>query len=124
MTAGKADAALEAAVRFARRYVTGRELPKSAIDLIDEAADIEVAYDCRYAGQSHEITVPTLDGKVALKVPAGTQSHKIFRLRGKGMPALQRPGQQGDRRVEEPMAARRRATSMPPSGELSRYWVS
>lgn len=32
------DAALEAAVRFARRYVAGRELPKSAIDLIDESA--------------------------------------------------------------------------------------
>jgi ATP-dependent Clp protease ATP-binding subunit ClpC len=32
------DSALEAAVRFARRYVTGRELPKSAIDLIDESA--------------------------------------------------------------------------------------
>ena len=32
------DAALDAAVRFARRYVAGRELPKSAIDLIDESA--------------------------------------------------------------------------------------
>jgi len=32
------DAAVEAAVRFARRYLTGRELPKSAIDLIDESA--------------------------------------------------------------------------------------
>ncbi|MGB8330374.1 MAG: Clp protease N-terminal domain-containing protein, partial [Polyangiales bacterium] len=32
------DAALEAAVRFARRYVTGQQLPKSAIDLIDESA--------------------------------------------------------------------------------------
>jgi ATP-dependent Clp protease ATP-binding subunit ClpC len=32
------DAAVEAAVRFARRYVAGRELPKSAIDLIDESA--------------------------------------------------------------------------------------
>ena len=30
--------ALESAVRFARRYVAGRELPKSAIDLIDESA--------------------------------------------------------------------------------------
>ena len=30
--------AIEAAVRFARRYVAGRELPKSAIDLIDESA--------------------------------------------------------------------------------------
>ncbi|MBT8468510.1 MAG: AAA family ATPase [Deltaproteobacteria bacterium] len=32
------ELALEAAVRFARRYVAGRELPKSAIDLIDESA--------------------------------------------------------------------------------------
>ena len=32
------DAALEVAVRFARRYVMGQELPKSAIDLIDESA--------------------------------------------------------------------------------------
>ncbi len=36
--------------------------------------------------------VPTLDGRVALKIPAGTQSHKIFRLRGKGMPRLNRNG--------------------------------
>jgi len=35
---GITDGALEAAIRFARRYVTGRELPKSAIDLIDESA--------------------------------------------------------------------------------------
>jgi molecular chaperone DnaJ len=39
-----------------------------------------------------KLTVPTLDGKVALKVPAGTQSHKIFRLRGKGLPHLNRAG--------------------------------
>jgi len=32
------EAAVEAAVRFARRYLAGRELPKSAIDLIDESA--------------------------------------------------------------------------------------
>ena len=32
------EPALESAVKFARRYVAGRELPKSAIDLIDESA--------------------------------------------------------------------------------------
>ena len=32
------EPAIEAAVRFARRYVAGSELPKSAIDLIDESA--------------------------------------------------------------------------------------
>ena len=34
------------------------------------------------------IDVPTLDGKVSLKIPAGTQSGKIFRLRGKGITNL------------------------------------
>jgi len=33
-----------------------------------------------------EIEVPTLNGKVKMRVPAGTQSGKFFRLRGKGMP--------------------------------------
>lgn len=35
-----------------------------------------------------EITVPTLNGNVRMKIPAGTQSGKIFRLREKGMPDL------------------------------------
>ena len=32
------------------------------------------------------ITVPTLDGKVTLKVPAGTQSGRVLRVRGRGVP--------------------------------------
>lgn len=32
-----------------------------------------------------EIEVPTLEGKVKLKIPAGTQTGKLFRLRGKGV---------------------------------------
>ena len=39
--------------------------------------------------------VPTLEGKASLKVPAGTQSGTVFRLRGKGMPVLNR-GTKGD----------------------------
>ncbi|MBK8621483.1 MAG: molecular chaperone DnaJ [Saprospiraceae bacterium] len=35
------------------------------------------------------VEVPTLTGKVKVKIPAGTQSGKIFRLKGKGLPALQ-----------------------------------
>ncbi|HWV25504.1 MAG TPA: J domain-containing protein [Thermomicrobiales bacterium] len=33
-----------------------------------------------------ETVVPTMTGRVALTIPAGTQNDKIFRLRGKGMP--------------------------------------
>ena len=39
-----------------------------------------------------KVEVPTLDGKVALKIPAGTQSHKIFRMRGKGVPHVNHAG--------------------------------
>ncbi len=35
-----------------------------------------------------EVNVPTLEGKAALKIPAGTQSGTVFKLRGKGMPLL------------------------------------
>lgn len=35
------------------------------------------------------VEVPTISGTVKIKVPPGTQSGKIFRLRGKGLPALQ-----------------------------------
>lgn len=35
------------------------------------------------------VEVPTLSGKVKIKVPEGTQGGKIFRLKGKGLPALQ-----------------------------------
>jgi molecular chaperone DnaJ len=33
------------------------------------------------------MTVPTLDGKVTLKVPAGTQSGRVLRVRGRGVPS-------------------------------------
>lgn len=45
-----------------------------------------------------EIEVPTLDGKVSMKIPEGTQSGRIFRLRGKGVPQLQGYGR-GDQLV-------------------------
>jgi molecular chaperone DnaJ len=35
-----------------------------------------------------QIEVPTIDGKVKIKIPVGTQSGKIFRLKGKGFPAV------------------------------------
>lgn len=42
-----------------------------------------------------ELEVPTLDGKVLLKVPAETQTEKLFRLRGKGVAPV-RGGSTGD----------------------------
>ena len=42
-----------------------------------------------------ELEVPTLDGKVKLKIPVETQTGKMFRLRGKGVTPV-RGGPQGD----------------------------
>ncbi len=46
-----------------------------------------------------EIEVPTLFGKVEMKIPAGTQSGKVFRLRSQGIPSLRGYGK-GDELVE------------------------
>jgi len=42
-----------------------------------------------------EVTLPTFEGPVSLRIPPGTQSGKKMRLRGKGLPDL-RGGERGD----------------------------
>ena len=46
-----------------------------------------------------EIDVPTLEGKVRMKIPSGTQSGRIFRLKGKGIARLHEYGR-GDELVK------------------------
>ncbi|MDD5341545.1 MAG: molecular chaperone DnaJ [Patescibacteria group bacterium] len=46
-----------------------------------------------------EIEIKTIDGKVSLKIPAGTPSGKVFVLRGKGVPHFQHHGS-GDHLVQ------------------------
>ncbi|MCA1824092.1 MAG: molecular chaperone DnaJ, partial [Frankia sp.] len=43
-----------------------------------------------------DITVPTLDGSVTLKVPAGTSTGRTFRVKGRGVPKKGRPTERGD----------------------------
>ncbi len=45
-----------------------------------------------------EIEVPTVDGSEKLNIPAGTQPGKIFTLRARGVPHLQRSGR-GDQKI-------------------------
>jgi molecular chaperone DnaJ len=54
---------------------------------------IEVPVTFSEAALGANIKVPTLDGPVTMKIPAGTQSGKTFRLKGKGAP---RKGGTGD----------------------------
>ena len=43
-----------------------------------------------------EAEVETMNGKVKLTIPAGTQPEQVFRLAGRGMPYLKDPKQKGD----------------------------
>jgi molecular chaperone DnaJ len=49
---------------------------------------VEVPVLFTQAALGAEIDVPTLEGRVKLKIPDGTQSGKTFRLRGKGVPSV------------------------------------
>jgi molecular chaperone DnaJ len=62
-----------------------------------DGADIscEVPISFATATLGGEVELPTLDGNVSLKVPAGTQSGKVFRLRSKGVTTVRDP-RQGD----------------------------
>ncbi|WP_288329913.1 molecular chaperone DnaJ [uncultured Haemophilus sp.] len=55
----------------------------------------EVPISFSMAALGGEIEVPTLDGKVKLKIPAETQTGKLFRMRGKGVSST-RNGYAGD----------------------------
>ncbi len=57
-----------------------------------------------------EVEVPTLDGKVKLNIPEGTQSGTTFRLKGKGVPFL-RNGGRGDQFVTVNVSVPRGMTS-------------
>jgi molecular chaperone DnaJ len=50
------------------------------------------------AALGDEIEVPTLEGKVTMRVPEGTQTGKVLRLRGKGLPSV-RTSTRGDELV-------------------------
>jgi curved DNA-binding protein len=55
-----------------------------------------VLVDVTTAVLGGKVTVPTLESSVNLKIPAGTQGGRTFRLRGKGMPDLKDKEKTGD----------------------------
>lgn len=59
----------------------------------------EVPITFTQAALGDEIEVPTLDGKVKLKIPEGTQTGTNFRIKGKGVPRLRYSGR-GDQHVK------------------------
>ncbi len=51
---------------------------------------LDIDINMAQAALGDEITIPTLDGDVKLRIPPGTQPGRVFRLKEKGVPILQR----------------------------------
>lgn len=62
---------------------THKDLVRDGLNVIFE---LHVSFTDAVFGT--QVEVPTIDGRAKIKIPAGTQSGKIFRLKGKGFPAV------------------------------------
>jgi len=58
--------------------------PQLQRDGLNVAYDLHISFPDAVFGI--QVEVPTIDGRAKIKIPAGTQSGKIFRLKGKGFP--------------------------------------
>lgn len=58
--------------------------PQLHRDGLNVAFDLHISIPDAVFGT--QVEVPTIDGRAKIKIPAGTQSGKIFRLKGKGFP--------------------------------------
>jgi molecular chaperone DnaJ len=60
-----------------------KELQREGLNVV---YDLHISFTDAVFGL--QLEVPTIDGRAKIKIPAGTQSGKIFRLKGKGFPAI------------------------------------
>jgi molecular chaperone DnaJ len=96
-------------------YVVIEVQPKPGFERRGDDLTTEVRVGMADAALGAEVSVPTLEGPVAMKIPAGTQPGAVLRLRGRGMPALRGRGV-GDQlvtvRVEIPVRLSPRQRSL------------
>lgn len=76
-------------------YIVVEVAPHALLTREGKDLTLEVPITVGEAVLGGSVTVPTPDGEVSLKIPAGTQSGKRLRLRGKGVPDLH-GGARGD----------------------------
>ncbi len=73
-------------------YVVINILPHRIFQRMDSDLIMESPISFTQAALGADLEVPTLNGRARIKVPAGTQTGTVFRLRGKGMPRLHGTG--------------------------------
>ncbi len=71
-----------------------KEFERNDVDVISQ---VDISFAQAALGAS--VQVNTLDGKIELKIPEGTQTGTAFRLRGRGIPYLRNPKNRGDHHI-------------------------
>lgn len=71
---------------------------------------LELPITFTQAALGDEIEAPTVHGNIKLKIPAGTQTGKTFRLKGKGVPNVRGYGQ-GDQHIQVRVVTPKKLTS-------------
>lgn len=69
-------------------YIEFDVRPHAVFERQNQNLMCEVPVTFTQAALGSEIDIPTLEGSVKLRIPAETQSGKLFRLRGRGVPSL------------------------------------
>jgi molecular chaperone DnaJ len=101
-----------------------QELPHELFERHGDDVLIDLPVSLDVAALGGQLEIPTLNGKARLKIPAGTPSGKVLRMRGKGIPHLRGRGA-GDELVRVVVWVPRRPSAEEKSllkklGELSK----
>jgi len=89
---GQGEASPDPGGQVGDLYVFINVKPHPRFTRSDSDLLLDVPLSITQAALGSDLEVPTLNGKARIKVPAGTQTGSIFRLKGKGMPRLHSSG--------------------------------
>ena len=77
-------------------YLRVKTIPHSLFERKGEDLQVPVTVPLTTAVLGGEVSVPTLDGPIGIKVPPGSRPGRVFRLRNHGLPRLEPGGGRGD----------------------------
>jgi molecular chaperone DnaJ len=89
---GQGEAASEPGGQAGDLYVFINIRPHPRFARSESDLMLEIPISITQAALGSDVDVPTLSGKARIKVPPGTQTASVFRLKGKGMPRLHGSG--------------------------------
>ena len=77
-------------------YLRVKVIPHPLFERKGEDLQVAVTVPLTTAVLGGEVSVPTLDGPLGIKVPPGSRPGRVFRLRNHGLPRLEPGGGRGD----------------------------